>query len=131
MPQRTTKIEGLAKPMTLSKSDGAVVVNSSSAGFVTTVASDVALVPHSDGLGSISIFFGFGHSVQLNKSDDKLLYSISNGFFLSSQGPFNSNFQFHNCFGDLVRDDLFRKAKDSDQPVSGVSAEQTRQNPLV
>ena len=80
-----------AVAMTLSKSDGVVVVNSPSAGFVTTVASDVALAPHSDGLGSISIFFSFGRSVQLNKSDGKLLYSTSNGFFLSNQGPFNSN----------------------------------------
>ena len=46
--------------MTLSKSDGAVVVNSPSASFVTTVTSDVALVLRSDGLGSISMFSTLG-----------------------------------------------------------------------
>ena len=46
--------------MTLSKSDGAVVVNSPSASFVTTVTSDVALALYSDGLGTISTFSALG-----------------------------------------------------------------------
>ena len=46
--------------VSLSKSDDVVVVNSPSPGFVTTVASDVALALRSDGLGSISIFSTLG-----------------------------------------------------------------------
>ena len=61
--------------VSLSKSDDVVVVNSPSPGFVTTVASDVALALRSDGLGSISIFLGFGRLVRLNKGDDRLLSS--------------------------------------------------------
>ena len=46
--------------VSLSKSDNVVVVNSPSPGFVTTVASSVALALRSDGLGSISIFSVLG-----------------------------------------------------------------------
>ena len=50
----TSCVRGVA--MSLSKSDGAVVVNSPSADFITTVMSDVALALRSDKLGSISTF---------------------------------------------------------------------------
>ena len=46
--------------MLLLKSDDAVVVNSPSAHFITTVMTDVALALRSDGLGSISIFSTLG-----------------------------------------------------------------------
>ena len=114
--------------ISLSKSDGAVVVNSPSAHFVTTVTTDVALALRSDRLGSISTFSPFGRLVQLNKGHDGLLYSTGNGFFLSSQCPRVSNFQLHNYFGDQVRGVLFRKAKESDQLISAVTTEQTRQS---
>ena len=104
--------------ISLSKSDGAVVVNSPSAHFVTTVTTDVALALRSDRLGSISTFLPFGRLVQLNKGHDGFFYSTGNGFFLSSRCPRDSNFQLHNCFGDLVCGVLFRKAKESDQLIS-------------
>ena len=44
----------------LSKSDGAIVVNSPCTGFVTIVTTDVALELHSDGRGSISIVSALG-----------------------------------------------------------------------
>lgn len=46
-------------------------------------------------------------------------------------GNGSGNFQPLNCLRELVRDVLFEESKDSNQFISGVSAEQTHQNPLV
>ena len=46
--------------MSLCKNDGAIVLNSQSSGFITTVVSDVALALCSDGAGSISIVSASG-----------------------------------------------------------------------
>ena len=67
--------------MLSSKSDG-VVVGSQSAGFVTTVTSDVALVLRSDGTGTGFNSFGLGRLVQFNKGDGGHLTSQTPGVAL-------------------------------------------------